>query len=86
MVAPDTTLARQHLKEAQAALQATGVVAEIELVAGEPQQVLPELVKRQTPALLVMGAFGHSRLRQLLVGSTTTSLLRLSDVPVLVLR
>jgi len=55
-------------------------------VAGEPQKVLPELVKRQAPALLVMGAFGHSRLRQLLVGSTTTRLLRLSDVPVLVLR
>ena len=86
MVAPDTTLARQQLKEAQAALQATGLVAEIELVAGEPQQVLPDLVKRQTPALLVMGAFGHSRLRQLMVGSTTTTLLRLSNVPVLILR
>lgn len=86
MVAPDTTLARQQLEEAQAALQAAGVVAETELVAGEPQQVLLELVKRQAPALLVMGAFGHSRLRQLLVGSTTTSLLRLSNVPVLILR
>jgi nucleotide-binding universal stress UspA family protein len=86
MVAPDTPLARQQLKEAQAALQAAGATAETKLVAGEPQQVLPELVKRQAPALLVMGAFGHSRLRQLLVGSTTTSLLRLSDVPVLILR
>lgn len=86
MVAPDTTLARQQLKEAQTALQAAGAVAETELLGGEPQQVLPELVKRQTPALLVMGAFGHSRLRQLLFGSTTTSLLRLSDVPVLILR
>lgn len=85
-VAHDTPLARQQLKEAQAALQGAGAVAEIELVAGEPQQVLPELVKRQAPALLVMGAFGHSRLRQLLVGSTTNSLLRLSDVPVLILR
>ncbi len=53
---------------------------------GEPRQVLPELVKRQSPALLVMGAYGHSRLRQWLVGSTTTSLLRLSEVPVLILR
>jgi len=86
MVAPETTGARQQLKEAQAALQAAGAIAEIELVTGEPQQVLPELVKRQAPALLVMGAFGHSRLRQLVFGSTTTSLLRLSDVPVLVLR
>jgi len=86
MVAPDTTLARQQLKEAQTALQGAGAVAETELVAGEPQEVLPELVKRHGPALLVMGAFGHSRLRQLLVGSTTSSLLRLSDVPVLILR
>lgn len=86
MVAPDTTLARQQLREAQIALQATGAVAETELVAGEPQKVLPELVKRQAPALLVMGAFGHSRLRQLLIGSTTASLLRMSDVPVLILR
>ncbi len=86
MVANDTTLARQQLRAAQAALQAAGAAAEIELVGGEPQQALPEMVKRHAPALLVMGAFGHSRLRQLLVGSTTTSLLRLSDVPVLILR
>jgi nucleotide-binding universal stress UspA family protein len=86
MVAHDTAQARQQLSEAQAALQAAGVTAEVELVTGEPQQVLPELVKRHAPALLVMGAFGHSRLRQLLVGSTTISLLRLSDVPVLILR
>ena len=86
MVAPDTPLARRQLMEAQAALQATGATAETELATGEPQQVLPQLVKRQAPALLVMGAFGHSRLRQLLFGSTTASLLRLSDVPVLILR
>lgn len=86
MVAPDTPLARRQLEEARAALQATGAVAESELAAGEPRQVLPELVKRQAPALLVMGAFGHSRLHQLLLGSTTSNLLRLSDVPVLILR
>jgi nucleotide-binding universal stress UspA family protein len=34
----------------------------------------------------VMGAYGHSRIRQLIVGSTTTTLLRTSPVPVLVLR
>ena len=37
-------------------------------------------------ALLVMGAYGHSRLRHLVVGSTTTTLLRWSEVPVLILR
>jgi len=86
MVAADTALARQQLKEAQASLEAAGATAETERVAGEPQQVLPGLVGRHAPALLVMGAFGHSRLRQLLFGSTTSRMLRLSDVPVLILR
>jgi nucleotide-binding universal stress UspA family protein len=86
MVAPDTALARQQLEDAQNVLRAAGAVAQIERVAGEPQQVLPEIVKRHAPALLVMGAFGHSRLRRWLVGSTTSRLLRLSDVPVLILR
>ena len=44
------------------------------------------LLKTQGAALLVMGAYGHSRIRHLIVGSTTTTLLRLSEVPVLVLR
>jgi nucleotide-binding universal stress UspA family protein len=33
-----------------------------------------------------MGAYGHSRIRQLLIGSTTTAMLRKSEVPVLLLR
>jgi nucleotide-binding universal stress UspA family protein len=86
MVAPDTPRGRRQLNEAQAALQDAGAVAETELVPGTPQNVLPELVKRHAPALLVMGAFGHSRLRQWLIGSTTSSLLRLSEVSVLILR
>ena len=32
--------------------------------------------------VVVMGAYGHSRIRQLIVGRTTTTLLRLSEVPV----
>jgi nucleotide-binding universal stress UspA family protein len=86
MVAPDTVAARQQLKEAQVALQGGGSVVSTQLAPGEPQQVLPPLVKALAPALLVLGASGHSRLRQWLRGSTTQSLLRLSDVPVLVLR
>ncbi|WP_373217286.1 universal stress protein, partial [Parasutterella excrementihominis] len=36
--------------------------------------------------LLVMGAYGHSHIRQFLVGSTTTTMLRTSTLPVLLLR
>jgi len=48
----------------------------------EPQDLLPPLVKAQGQTLLVMGAFSHLRLRQWVLGSTMTSLPRLSDVPV----
>lgn len=85
-VGENTSAARRQLDEASATLGAAGMAVETELVPGEPQRVLPTLVKAQGPALLVMGAYGHSRLRQLLLGSTTTTLLRLSDVPVLILR
>ena len=36
--------------------------------------------------MLVMGAYGHSRIRHLLVGSTTTTMLRNAQLPVLILR
>jgi nucleotide-binding universal stress UspA family protein len=86
MAGADTAAARQQLEEARQVLAAAGFAAESELVPGEPEEVLPALVKAQGSALLVMGAYGHSRIRQLIVGSTTTTLLRLSEAPVLILR
>lgn len=37
-------------------------------------------------AMLVMGAYGHSPLRMLIVGSTTTTMIRTVRVPVLLVR
>ncbi|TZG31610.1 universal stress protein, partial [Halomonas eurihalina] len=42
--------------------------------------------EEQNIDLLVMGAYGHSRIRHLLVGSTTTVMLQRAEVPVLLLR
>jgi nucleotide-binding universal stress UspA family protein len=86
MAGANTPAAHQQLQEAQNLLQAAGFTVETTLMPGEPEQVLPALLKTQGAALLVMGAYGHSRIRHLIVGSTTTTLLRLSEVPVLVLR
>lgn len=86
MAAPESDAAQQQLHGAQAALQAAGFAARTALLPGEPEQALPDLLQAQGNAVLVMGAYGHSRIRQLIVGSTTTALLRLSPVPVLVLR
>jgi nucleotide-binding universal stress UspA family protein len=86
MAGLESPQARKQLDNSRQVLVAAGFEAAVEIVPGEPEDVLPGFVKAQGAALLVIGAYGHSRIRQLIVGSTTTTLLRLSDVPVLVLR
>ncbi|MBU0587091.1 MAG: universal stress protein [Gammaproteobacteria bacterium] len=86
MAGHDTPAARGQLSEACQTLISAGFQVDMEITAGEPEQVLPAILKAQEATLLVMGAYGHSRIRQLIVGSTTTTLLRLSEVPVLILR
>ena len=82
----DGKAATAALESARSALAGAGFDASVERLPGEPEAVLPALVNAQGAALLVMGAYGHSRIRQLIVGSTTTTLLRLAQVPVLILR
>lgn len=43
-------------------------------------------VKQQAINLLVMGAYGHSRIREFILGSTTTTMVRTCLVPVLMFR
>lgn len=81
-----TAQAQQVLDEAQALLRAAGFAIETRIVPGPPEESIPALMEQRATDLLVLGAYGHSRIRQLIVGSTTTALLRLSSVPVLVLR
>ncbi|MEO5732456.1 MAG: universal stress protein [Rubrivivax sp.] len=77
--------AAQALDDPCRSLVLAGFDTRSEQLAGEPEVVLPALLKAQGAAWLVMGAYGHSRIRLLIVGSTTTALLRLAEVPVLVL-
>ena len=86
MVGTDSTPSQQQLEWARQMLAAVGFDVTVALRPGEPEQVLPELIQAHAAGLLVMGAYGHSRIRQWIVGSTTTTLLRLSQVPVLILR
>jgi len=78
--------AQQCLHEAQAQLRAAGFEVATHIIPGAPEEALPALLQSLGNMLLVLGAYGHSRIRQLIVGSTTTALLRLCSVPVVVLR
>lgn len=53
---------------------------------GKPEAVIADVVAATPGAILMMGAYGHSPLRTLIVGSTTTAMIRTVRVPVLLMR
>ncbi|QHD69664.1 universal stress protein [Sphingobium yanoikuyae] len=84
-VGPDDEKHRKLLDNAGAVL-AGGPSVELTVVQGKPEDAIAEVVGKTPDALLVMGAYGHSPLRTLIVGSTTTTLIRTVHVPVLLVR
>lgn len=56
------------------------------IVAGEVEPALHAYQEENGIGLMVMGAYGHSKLRQFLVGSTTTAMIVASKTPILILR
>ena len=51
-----------------------------------PDEAIPSFVTENGVGLLIMGAYGHSPLRRFIVGSTTTTMLRRCQIPVLMFR
>lgn len=86
MVAHDTPDNRATLLTARQKLETEGRHVETLLSPGTPETEILTLLGQRPRSLLAMGAYGHSRIREFIVGSTTTTLLRLSPVPVMVLR
>jgi nucleotide-binding universal stress UspA family protein len=82
----DTPTIRSQLNAAQSRLAARGLQASIDIEPGEPEIALERKIAAEGFDLLVMGAYGHSRLRNLIIGSTTTAMIRACKVPVLLYR
>ena len=53
---------------------------------GEAERQILDFVRREQQDLIVMGAYGHTRIRELVLGSTTSQVIRRSEVPVLLTR
>lgn len=85
-VGEPSTHAAQGMQWAEKQLTSAGFQPLVQVTAGAPEQVLAAQVKDRQIDLLVMGAYGHSKIRSLIVGSTTTQVLRSCLVPVLLLR
>ncbi len=83
-VGEDTASARKDLDRVRVRLADTGIDAEISIVPGQPGHALARLIDEGRFDMLVIGAYGHSRLRRLFTGSTTTETLRACKVAALI--
>lgn len=78
--------AAERLKEAETSLKAAGIEAHFQMLTGVAETVIGDYVESESMDMLIMGAYGHSRIRYLIIGSTTTDLIRRCYVPVLLFR
>ena len=76
----------EPLQWAQQRLAQVGFEVSVQRLEGEAAETLIEFSERAGLDMLVMGAYGHSRIRQWVVGSTTTAILRQIRIPVFILR
>ena len=82
----ETSNAKQQLEGAAVSLRESGYSVESKFVTGQPDQAIAKIVDEENIDLLVMGAYGHSRIRNLIIGSTTTQMLAACKIPVLLFR
>ncbi|ESA36771.1 universal stress protein [Leptolyngbya sp. Heron Island J] len=80
------TVKSQELAAAQTTLQQAGLSSTTQLISGDPEKVIGNYIEQHQISLLLMGAYGHNRIRHLVIGSTTVQLLRSVQVPVLLFR
>ncbi len=83
-------LQRESREEAQARLERLvgarrqrGV--RLRVLAGEPHRAIVDHARRRRAAMIVLAACGHSRLEEVLLGSTAQRTVRTSPVPVLLI-
>jgi nucleotide-binding universal stress UspA family protein len=81
----DDELEREEaLEEARTYLEPYELKSQFRHEAGDPAKTLIQVTQNvPEPALLVMGSFGHSRIREAVLGSTTVQVMRKANKPIL---
>ncbi|WP_424984219.1 universal stress protein [Maritalea sp. S77] len=64
-------------------LKAAGLNTEQKLLSGDADKALADMTNNEDYQLLVMGAFSHSRLRSLFIGSTTMEMIRACKIAIM---
>ncbi len=74
------------LGEAREYLEARPVRVEYTGVSGDPGEAIVAHAEKCAAGIVVMGAFGHTKLREMMLGSTTVYTLNKAPCPVLLIR
>ena len=82
-VGTETEELRTAMAAAAQRLNDAGFAVTIEIVEGIAQHIIPQRAVTDGSGLVVMGAFGQSRLKSLLFGSLTREVMRACQTPVL---
>ncbi len=82
----DTPEARKKLDDAEMMLSAAGYQVTTDIEPGPASAAIAKRVEADGIGLLVMGAYGHSRIRSMIIGSTTTEMIRSCLIPVMLIR
>jgi nucleotide-binding universal stress UspA family protein len=56
------------------------------MLPGIPEDIISTYVQEAGISLLLLGAYGHSRIREFLIGSTTTEMIRRCHIPLMLFR
>ncbi|MEQ8747416.1 universal stress protein [Pyruvatibacter sp.] len=86
MVGREDASSRGQLEIAANTLRDGGFSVDARIEAGQPENVISQAVERDGIDMLVMGAYGHSRIRTLIIGSTTTEMIRSCMIPIMLFR
>jgi nucleotide-binding universal stress UspA family protein len=82
----DVNKAAKLCSEAQEVADEYTADCEIITLQGKESDQILQFIQEGSIELMVMGAYGHNRLREFFLGSTTTHIIRRSSIPVLLIR
>ncbi len=82
-VSDNEPVRQKFLHEAETYLDAYEIPTDLVGVGGNPEKNIVAVAEEHRCNLIVMGAFGHNRIREAILGSTTEYVMRNAAVPVL---
>ncbi len=85
-VVTDDAARRGKLEKAAKRLGKRASGATLKTLQGNPETAIGEYLETEPDSILVMGAYGHSPLRRLIMGSTTSAIMRTVREPILLVR